>query len=142
MRKVMLLPLACLMLQGGEPWADAQAMFRKELRPGHVGCLVYLERLGGSTLRLYLVAAGTRFTRVEGEPLGRSDLAFRLQVPRGSSDLRLVTEVPEGASLLRLKVVGEDISPDLMLHLPKPGEGEGTLVQVEAPPGGPGTSAR
>lgn len=133
MRCAMLWPLACLVLRAGDAWGEAQAMLKAKVEPGHVGCLVYVERLGGSTLRLYLVASGTRFMRVEGEPMGRPDLGFKLQAPKGSGDLRLVTEVPEGASQLRLRAVGEDFSPELVLHLPKAGEAEGTVLQVEGP---------
>ncbi len=126
------LPPACLHLQAGLPWTEALESLRDHLPQGAVGCLVYLERLDASSLRVRLVAQGTRFQALEGEPMGFERYAFRSRAPQGTTDLRLVTYVPEGCATLRIRLLGQDFAPEVVLPLPKVGEASGTVLQGSA----------
>lgn len=131
-----LTPMVYLVMPWGDGWSEAQAAFHRELQPGYAGCLVYLERLDASSLRVRVLGAGTRMGLVEGDFPGYGTHAFRVRVPRGSSDLRAVTAVPEGGGLLRLKLQGEVFSPEVTLRVPRPGEVEGVVLQAELGPAG------
>jgi hypothetical protein len=137
MRTAMLMPLACLVVHAGDPWAEAQAEFRKGMHPGFIGCLIYVERLDAQNLRLRVQAQETRFGFLEGEPVGYPTHAFKVRAPRGASDLRLITVVPEGATAIRLRLQGDEVSPEVLVRLPKPGESEGVVLQFEVAQGGP-----
>lgn len=130
MLRALLLPSACVMLQAAEPWNEAQAAFRKELQPGATGCLVYLERLDSASVRIRVLAQGTRLALLEGEPLGQPAYAFKVHTPGGSESLWLVTEVPEGAQALRVRLRGDLFNPEVVLTLPKPGNVEGSILQA------------
>lgn len=130
MLRSLLLPSACLVLQAAHPWDDAQAAFHRELQPGATGCLVYLERLEAGAIRVRVLAQGTRFGLVEGEPLGHPALAFKVQTPGGAESLWFVTQVPEGAQILRLRLRGGLFNPEVVVALPKPGQSEGTILQA------------
>ncbi|HJV23090.1 MAG TPA: hypothetical protein VJ570_10345 [Holophagaceae bacterium] len=136
MRTAMLLPLACLSIQAADPWATAQAAFRKEIQPGYVGCLIHLERLDATTLRVRISGQDLRFGMIEGEPLGNSAYGFRARALRGSADFQVVTLVPESASALRLKLQGEEIATEIVLNLPRPGATGDAVLQFEGTPGG------
>ena len=143
MRTALFLPLVCLSLQASEPWADAQATFRKELQPGALGCLVYVERLDAGSLRLRVLSQGMRFGLVEGEVLGHPSYGFKARALRGTSEIRLVTEVPEGATVIRLRIQGDDFSPEVLVRLPKAGETAGVILQSEVgPPSGPASKSK
>lgn len=142
MRTLLALPLACLVLQAGDPWIEALACLKREVPADHLGCLVYLERLDATSLRVRVLAQGTRFAQVEGEPLGQPEFRFNASARGGSGDLRLVTEVPEGARLLRLRLHGEAFSPEVLLHLPKAGEAAGVLLQTDHAPVEKGLASR
>ncbi len=142
MHTALLVPLACLSIQAADPWMEAQAAFRKELQPGYMGCLVFAERLDATTLRLRVVAKDMRIGFLEGEPLGYSTHSFKVRAHHGSSDLRLVTVVPEGATALRLKLQGDDVSPEVLVQLPKPGGVEPVILQFEAGSNGVGGASK
>lgn len=134
MRSALLLPMVGFVLHAGDGWSEAQALLRRELQPGYVGCLVYLERLDATSLRVRVLGSGMRVGLLEGEFTGFASHAFRVRVPRGSADLRAVTAVPEGCSTLRIKLHGEAFSPEVVMHVPKVGEHEGVLLQAELRP--------
>ncbi|HJW31846.1 MAG TPA: hypothetical protein VJ505_00635 [Holophagaceae bacterium] len=138
MPTALLVPLVCLSIHASDPWTEAQASFRKEVQPGYMACLVFAERLDATTLRLRVVAKDMRIGFLEGEPLGYPAHSFKVRAPHGSSDLRLVTVVPEGATSLRLRLQGDDVSPEVLVPLPKPGGVEPVILQFEAGSGSTG----
>lgn len=142
MRTAWLMPLVCLSIHASDPWREAQAAFNQQLQPGFMGCLVYVERLEGTSLRLRVQTKGLRLGFLEGDPVGQPGYTFTASAPRGTSDLRLVTVVPEGATTLRLKLHADEARTELLVHLPKPGESEGVVVQMEAPQGGVAGASR
>ena len=140
MRTAMLVPLACLSLHAGDPWADAQAAFRKEVQPGFTGCLIHVQRLNATSLRLRVQSKDLRLGFLEGEPMGQpagqAGYGFKVSAPRWTSDLSLITVVPEGSTAFRLRIDGDEVRSEVVVHLPKPGESEKVVLQFAAPQGG------